>query len=98
MSALGQVVLIHSRVGKSAADGKVENAIQGVPEQVRAIKLDLKVRTGLRLHLAHAFCPLLIRFAGQTLLLWIIDPSDGLTAMHRRRVTPRMSPKARIGE
>ena len=36
-----QVVMQHSPVGESAANGAIENAIQRVPEPVRVIKLGL---------------------------------------------------------
>lgn len=76
----------------------IENAIQCVQEHIRAVKLDLDASLGVRLHLAHALWPWLIEFASQTISLWIINSSDGLTAIQRKRGTSRMSPKTKFGD
>lgn len=93
-----QVVMQHSPVGESQANGVIENAIQRVQGQIRAIKLDMESNTGTRLIPSHPTWPWLIEFAAQTLLYWRVTNDDGLTAIQRIRGRSTMSAKPRFGE
>ena len=88
----------HSPVGESQANGVIENAIQRVQGQIRAIKLDMESNTGTRLIPSHPTWPWLIEFAAQTLLYWRVTNDDGLTAIQRIRGRSTMSAKPRFGE
>lgn len=94
----GQVVIVNSAVGESAANGKVENAIQRVQDQVRAIKLDVETNMKIDLHPSHYVWPWMVEYAAQTLLMYRINNSDGLTSIQRIRGRARTTPKARFGE
>ena len=80
-----QVVIQKSPVGESAANGKVENAIQRVQDQIRAIKLDVEINANTRINPDQPAWPWLIEFAAQTILYWRIGGDDGLTAIQRIR-------------
>ena len=93
-----QVIIQNSPVGESAANGKVENAIQRIQDQIRAIKLDLETNANIKIAPSHPVWPWMIEFAAQTLLYWRISGDDGLTAIQRIRGKSIMSPKPRFGE
>ena len=63
-----QVTIQHSPVGESQSNGVVENAIQGVQGQIRAIKLDVESNSEAKLTPSHPAWPWLIQFAAQTIL------------------------------
>ena len=44
-----QVIILNSPVGESAANGKVENAIQRIQDQIRSIKLDLEINANIKI-------------------------------------------------
>ena len=94
----GQVAIQHSPVGESSSNGAVENAIQRIQGQIRAIKLDIETNSGTRMTPSHPVWPWLIEYAAQTLLYWRISGDDGLTAMQRIRGRSTTSPKPRFGE
>ena len=52
-----QVVVQNSPVGESAANGKVENAIQRVQYQIRAINLDLEINANIKITPNHPVSP-----------------------------------------
>ena len=87
-----------SPVGESSANGKVENAIQRIQVQIRAIKLDLEINSNIKIAPSHPVWPWMIEFAAQTLLYWRISGNNGLTAIQRIRGKSIMSPKPRFGE
>jgi hypothetical protein len=93
-----QLVVQHSPVGESAANGAIENAIQRVQGQIRAIKLDVEINSKVKLTPTHVLWPWLIEYAAQTLLYWRISGEDGLTTIQRIRGRSTMSPKPRFGE
>ena len=93
-----QVVIQHSPVGESQANGMIENCIQRIQDQIRAIKLDIEVNSDARLTPTHPAWPWLIEFAAQTLTFWRINAEDGLTAIQRIRGKCTTSPKPRFGE
>ena len=93
-----QVVLQHSPVGESAANGAIENAVQRVQGQIRAIKLDIELSTKEKITPSSALWPWLIEFAAQTILYWRVCSEDGLTAIQRIRGRSSMTAKPRFGE
>lgn len=92
-----QVVLQHSPVGESAANGMIDDTIQRVQGQVRAIRLDWEAAAGSRIDASFPIWSCLIEFVAQTLLMWRISGDDGLTAQ-RTRGRSRTTPKSRFGE
>lgn len=93
-----QVVVQHSPVGGSAANGAIEKAIQRVQGQLRAIKLDLEAAAGFRINPSFHIWKWLIEFAAPAFLMWRLCGDDGYTANQRTRGRARTSPKARFGE
>ena len=93
-----QIVIQHSLVGESAANGAVENAIQRVEGQIRAIRLDVEVNSNVKINPSHAIWPWLVEFAAQSILYWRVSGHDGLTAIERIRGRSSMSAKPRFGE
>ena len=93
-----QVVVQHSPVGESAANGAIENAIQRVQGQIRAIKLDLETNIKAKLNPSQSVWPWLIEYAAQTLLYWRVTGEDGLTAIQRIRGRSTTAPRPRFGE
>jgi len=55
-----QIVLQNSPVGESAANGAMENAVQRVQGQVRAIKLDVEVNAGSKINPRHPVWPWMV--------------------------------------
>lgn len=86
----------HSLVGESAVNGMIENMIQRVQGQARAIKLDLEA--GVRINPRFPIWNRLVEFAAQTILMWRISGDDGVTAIQRIRGRSSTTPKARFGE
>ena len=93
-----QVVVQHSPVGESAANGMAENTVQRVQGQIRALKLDLETNLKMKLNSTLAVWPWLIEYAAQTLLYWRASGDDGLTAIQRIRGRSTTSPRPRFGE
>ena len=93
-----QILTQHSPVGESAANGAIENTIQRVQGQIRAIKLDVETNTKLKLSPSQAIWPWLIEYAAQTLLYWRVTGHDGLTAIQRIRGRSSTAPRPRFGE
>ena len=93
-----EIVRQHSPVGESQANGAVENAIQRVQGQIRAIKLDIESNAKTRITPDMPLWAWMVEFAAQTLTLWAIDSNDGLTAIERVRGRAAMTAKARFGE
>ena len=79
------VVMRHSPVGESAANGAIENVIQRVQGHVRATKLDLELNIKATLNPSQTIWPWLIEYAAQAPLFWRISEDDGLTAIQRIR-------------
>ena len=79
------VVMQHSPVGVSSANGAIDSAFQRVQGQVRAIKLDLETNIKTRLIPSQTTWPWLIEYAAQTLLFGRISGDDGLIAVQRVR-------------
>lgn len=94
----GQVVIVNSAVGDSAANQTIEHKIQRMQDQVRAIKLDVETHMKTDLHPSHSAWPWMIEYAAQTILMYRINNSDGLTSIQRIRGCARTTPKARFGE
>ena len=93
-----QVVMPHSPVGESAANGVIEDAIQRVQGQVRTIKLDLETNIKAKLNSSQTIWPWLIEYAETFLVLENIrgrrphdDPED-----HGGR--PTTAPRPSFGE
>ena len=76
-----QVVMLHSPVGESAANGVIENAIRRVQGQVRAIKLDIETNIKAKLNPSQTIWLWPIEYAAQTFLFWRTSGDDGLTAI-----------------
>ena len=93
-----QIILEHSPVGESQSNGRVENAIDKVKAQIRALKLDVEANYGTKLADNHPVWPWLIEYVGQTLHMFQINRDDGLTPVQRIRGKMAMGPRARIGE
>ena len=93
-----QVVMLHSPVGESAANGVIENAIQRVQGQVRAIKLDIETNIKAKLNPSQTIWLWPIEYAAQTFLFWRTSGDDGLTAIQRIRGRSTMAPRPRFGE
>jgi hypothetical protein len=93
-----QVTVQHSPVGESAANGAIENTIQRVQGQVRALKLDLEANLKRKLAPTQTIWPWLVEYAAQTLLYWRISGEDGLTAIQRIRGRSTTAPRPRFGE
>ena len=68
----------HSPVGESQSNGRVENAIRRVQEQVRAFYDQLKARTGVSLGTDHPVFEWLVEWAATTLTRFVIR-GDGKT-------------------
>ena len=62
----------HSPVGESQSNGRVENAIKRVQEQVRAFYDQLKARTGLSLGTDHPIFAWMVEWAATTLTRFVI--------------------------
>ena len=62
----------HSPVGESQSNGRVENAIRRVQEQVRAFYDQLKARTGVLLGTDHPVFEWLVEWAATTLTRFVI--------------------------
>ena len=92
-----QVVMQHSPVGESAANG-IENANQRVQGQVRATKLDLETNIKARLNPSQTMWPWLIESAVHTLLFWRKSGDDGFTAIQRVKGRSTTAPWSRFGE
>ena len=93
-----QVVIQHSPVGESAANGAIENAIQRVEGQIRAIRLDVEVNSKVKINPSQAIWPWMVEFAAQSILYWRVSGHDGLTAIERIRGRSSVSAKPRFGE
>ncbi|MCP2504859.1 MAG: hypothetical protein NLN65_06160 [Candidatus Poseidoniaceae archaeon] len=93
-----QITVLHSPVGESQANGVVENAIQRIQGQIRAIKLDVESSSDTKMVPTHPAWPWMIEFAAQSILYWRISGDDGLTAIQRIRGRSTTSPKPRFGE
>ena len=77
------MVIQKSPVGESAANGKVENAIQRLQDQIRAIKLDVEINANTRINPDQPAWPWFIEFVAPTILYWRIGGYDGFTAIQR---------------
>ena len=97
-SQVPQVILENSPVGESQANGRVENAIERVQGQIRAIRLDLEDCIKEKLDHDHPLWPWLIEYAGQTIHMFQVNRDDGLTASQRIRGKAAMSPQAKFGD
>ena len=93
-----QVVMLHSPVGESAANGVIENAIRRVQGQVRAIKLDIETNIKAKLNPSQTIWLWPIEYAAQTFLFWRTSGDDGLTAIQRIRRRSTTAPRPRCGE
>lgn len=67
-------------------------------DQIRAIKLDDEINIKVKLHPSHHAWPWMIKYAAQTITMYKVNASDGLTAIQRIRGRARTAPKARFGE
>ena len=94
----GQIVIRNSPVGESQSNGAVENAIQRVQGQIRAIKLDIEANSEARLNPSMPIWAWMVQYAAQTILYWRMDPDDGLTAMQKIRGRAAMTARPRFGE
>ena len=92
-----QVVMQHSPVGESAANG-IENANQRVQGQIRAIKLDLETNITAKLKRSQTICPWLIEPVVQALLFWRKSGDGGFTAIQRIKGRSTTAPWPRFGE
>ena len=72
----------HSPAGESQSNGRVENAIRRVQEQVRAFYDQLKARTGVSLGTDHPVFEWLVEWAATTLTRFVIR-SDGKTSYEK---------------
>ena len=72
----------HSPVGESQSNGRVENAIRRVQEQVRAFYDQLKARTGVSLGTDHPVFEWLVEWAATTLTRFVIR-GDGKTSYEK---------------
>ena len=72
----------HSPVGESQSNGRVENAIRRVQEQVRAFSDQLKARTGVSLGTDHPVFEWLVEWAATTLTRFVIR-GDGKTSYEK---------------
>ena len=72
----------HSPVGESQSNGRVENAIKIVQEQVRAFYDQLKARTGLSLGTDHPIFEWMVEWAATTLTRFVIR-GGGKTSYER---------------
>lgn len=93
-----QVVIVNPAVGESAANGKIEHAIQTVQDQVRTIELDVETNVKIAVHPSHSAWPWMIEFDAQTILMYRIKNSGRLTLIQRIRGRARTTPKARFVE
>ena len=78
-------------------NGAIENAIQRIEGQIRAIKLDIEVNAKTKLGPSQAIWPWLVEYAAQSILYWRITGNDGLTAIQRIRGKCRVAPRPRFG-
>ena len=92
------MLIERSPVGKSSSSGSVENGIQQVLAQIRAIKLDLKASLDVPRTSQHPHWPWSVEVVAQILALYLVNRFAGLRAMRRIRGRASMSPKARFGE
>lgn len=97
-TSAGSIVIVSAPVGERQANGRIENVIRRVQEQVRAVKLDIEASAETKLHAQDALWPWLIEFSAQTFLFWRISPSTGMTSIQRIRGRSHVSPKAKFGE
>ena len=79
-------------------NGAIENAIQRIDGQIRAIKRDIEVNAKTKLGPRQAIWPWLVEYAAQSILYWRITGNDGLTAIQRIRGKCRVAPRPRFGE
>ena len=77
----------HSPVGESQSNGRVENAIRRVQEQVRAFYDQLKARTGVSLGTDHPVFEWLVEWAATTLTRFVIR-GDGKTSYEKLAAGP----------
>ena len=88
----------HSPVGESQSNGRVENAIKRVQEQVRAFYDQLKARTGLSLGTDHPIFEWMVEWAATTLTRFVIR-GGGKTSYERNGGRTRDNvPMAIFGE
>ena len=93
-----QITVLQSPVGESQANCVVENAIQRIQGQIRAIKLDVESSSDTKMAPTHPAWPWMIEIAAQSILYWRISGDGGLTAIQRIRGRSTTSPKPRFGE
>ena len=91
-------MLEKSPVAESQSNGRVENAIDSVEGQVRALKLDLEDKMTVKLENKRPIWPWLIQYAAQTIHMYQINRQDGLTAAQRIRGRTSIPPRANLDE
>ena len=93
-----QIGLESSLVGESQSNGRVENAIQRIQGQIRALKLDIESRSNISLTSQRAIWLWLIEHAAQCLHMYQTGRGDGLMPYQRIRGRVAMTRSVRFGE